>query len=99
MKNDFPELSDVWEHFDAQECPGTSIGVKLRLDNGLYGFIHIKNLSDKHVKNPEERVQPGMLIHVRSIKITVDKFTSPTKTTSGDRRKTISTTKMRKILI
>jgi transcription elongation factor SPT6 len=84
VKNDFPELSDVWEHFDAQECPGTSIGVKLRLDNGLYGFIHIKNLSDKHVKNPEERVQPGMPIHVRIIKITVDKFTVDCTSKSSD---------------
>lgn len=74
-KNDFPELSDVWEHFDAQECPGTAIGVKLRLDNGLFGFIHLKNLSDKHVKNPEDRVRVGMPIHSRIIKIYVDKFT------------------------
>lgn len=83
-KNDFPELSDVWEHFDAQECPGTSIGVKLRLDNGLYGFIHIKNLSDKHVKNPEERVQSGQPIHVRVIKIQVDKFTVDCTSKSSD---------------
>ncbi|KAG5681165.1 hypothetical protein PVAND_010625 [Polypedilum vanderplanki] len=74
-RRDFPELSDVWEHFDNLSCYGTAIGVKLRLDNGLNGFIHIKNLSDKHVKNPEERVQPGMPIHVRITKIDTDKFT------------------------
>lgn len=84
VKNDFPELSDVWEHFDAQECPGTSVGVKLRLDNGLFGFIHIKNLSDKHVKNPEERVQPGMPIHVRIIKIYVEKFNVDCTSKSSD---------------
>lgn len=75
FRNDFTELSGVWEHFDAQECPGTSVGVKLRLDNGLFGFIHVKNLSDKHVKNPEERVQPGMSIHCRIMKIDTEKFT------------------------
>lgn len=84
VKNDFPELSDVWEHFDAQECPGTSVGVKLRLDNGLFGFIHVKNLSDKHVKNPEERVQHGMPIHVRIIKIHVEKFTVDCTSKSSD---------------
>lgn len=84
VKNDFSELSDVWEHFDHEECPGTSVGVKVRLDNGLFGFIHIKNLSDKHVKNPEERVQPGMPIHVRIIKIYVDKFTVDCTSKSSD---------------
>jgi transcription elongation factor SPT6 len=75
VKNDFLQLGDVWEHFDAQGCPGMSIGVKLRLDNGLFGFIHVKNLSDKPVKNPEERVRPGMPIHIRIIKIDSEKFT------------------------
>lgn len=84
VKNDFPELSDVWEHFDANECPGMSVGVKLRLDNGLYGFVHIKNLSDKHVKNPEDRVQPGMPIHVRVTKINVEKFTVDCTSKSSD---------------
>lgn len=84
VKNDFDELADVWEHFDAQECPGTSVGVKLRLDNGLFGFIHIKNLSDKHVKNPEERVRSGMPIHVRVIKIQVEKFTVDCTSKSSD---------------
>ncbi|KAL7027357.1 hypothetical protein ACKWTF_005413 [Chironomus riparius] len=75
VRKDFVQLSDVWEHFDNNNCPGTSVGVKVRLDNGLLGFIHIKNLSDKHVKNPEERVQPGMPIHVRIMKIDTEKFT------------------------
>lgn len=74
FKSDFPKLNNVWDHFDAQECPGTAVGVKLRLDNGLFGFLHLKNLSDKHVKNPEERVRPGMPIHVRITKIHVEKF-------------------------
>lgn len=74
LSNEFPELSDVWTHFDAKACPGQATGVRLRLDNGVSGFIHIKNLSDKHVKNPEERVQVGQMIHVRIIKIDVERF-------------------------
>lgn len=84
LKDDFPELSEVWNHFDAGECPGQATGVKLRLDNGLSGFIHIKNLSDKHVKNPEERVQAGQAIHVRIVKIDVDRFSVDCSSKSSD---------------
>ena len=37
LKNDFPELSDVWNHFDAGSCCGQATGIKLRLDNGISG--------------------------------------------------------------
>ncbi|KAL3212419.1 hypothetical protein MRX96_035920 [Rhipicephalus microplus] len=57
LKNDFPELSEVWNHFDAGSCPGQSMGVRVRLDNGVNGFILTKYISDKKVTNPEERVQ------------------------------------------
>uniref|UniRef100_T1GUP5 Transcription elongation factor SPT6 n=1 Tax=Megaselia scalaris TaxID=36166 RepID=T1GUP5_MEGSC len=106
LKDDFPELADVWNHFDAGDCPGQATGVKVRLDNGLLGFIHIKNLSDKHVKNPEERVQIGMAIHVRIIKIEVERFQVDCSSKSSDlmdknhegvQGKIISMTKNRKI--
>ncbi|XP_013115502.1 transcription elongation factor SPT6 [Stomoxys calcitrans] len=84
LKDDFPELSEVWNHFDAGACPGQATGIKVRLDNGLSGFIHIKNLSDKHVKNPEERVQAGQAIHVRIIKIDADRFSVDCSSKSSD---------------
>lgn len=84
LKDDFPELSEVWNHFDAGACPGQATGVKLRLDNGLSGFIHIKNLSDKHVLNPEDRVQIGQAIHVRIIKIDVERFSVDCSSKSSD---------------
>ena len=46
----------VWQHFDDGSCPGQGIGVRARLENGLSGFIHVKNLSDSQVNAPEERV-------------------------------------------
>jgi transcription elongation factor SPT6 len=49
----------VWNHFDAGTCPGKAVGIRIRLDNGVSGFIPIKNLSDSPVINPAERVQPG----------------------------------------
>lgn len=74
LKNDFPELSEVWNHFDAGGCPGQATGVRIRLDNGVTGYIHIKNLSDKHVTDPTQRVNRGQLIHCRIIKIDVERF-------------------------
>ncbi|XP_017776397.1 PREDICTED: transcription elongation factor SPT6 isoform X2 [Nicrophorus vespilloides] len=84
LKNDFPELSDVWNHFDAGACCGQATGVKLRLDNGVSGYIHIKNLSDKHVANPEDRVGIGQLIHCRIIKIDVERFSVDCTSKSSD---------------
>ncbi|XP_065172067.1 transcription elongation factor SPT6 isoform X2 [Atheta coriaria] len=83
-QNDFPELSDVWNHFDAGSCCGQATGVKLRLDNGLSGYIHIKNLSDKHVAIPEERVSAGQLIHCRILKIDVERFSVDCTSKSSD---------------
>ncbi|XP_034949711.1 transcription elongation factor SPT6 [Chelonus insularis] len=84
LKNDFPELSEVWNHFDAGSCPGKATGIRLRLDNGVSGYIHIKNLSDKHVANPEERVTIGQIIHCRIIKIEVDRFSVECTSKSSD---------------
>ncbi|XP_056634239.1 transcription elongation factor SPT6 [Diorhabda sublineata] len=84
LKNDFPELSDVWNHFDAGSCPGQATGVKLRLDNGILGYIFIKNISDKPVANPEERVGVGQLIHCRITKIDVERFSVDCTSKSSD---------------
>ena len=54
QQDNFPELSEVWNHFDSGSCPGQAIGVKTWLDNGVTGFIPTKFLSDKVVKRPEE---------------------------------------------
>ncbi|XP_043230112.1 transcription elongation factor SPT6-like isoform X3 [Amphibalanus amphitrite] len=74
LKKDFPELSEVWSHFDTNACPGKAIGVRIRMDNGCSGFIQMKNLSDNRVTNPEERVQPGQTIFCRVVKIDIEKF-------------------------
>ncbi|XP_034831769.1 transcription elongation factor SPT6 [Maniola hyperantus] len=83
-KNDFPELSEVWNHFDAGSCPGQATGVRIRLDNGLSGYIHIKNLSDRHVTDPTERVRIGQTIHCRILKIDVERFSVDCSSKSSD---------------
>ncbi|CAH0715376.1 unnamed protein product, partial [Brenthis ino] len=83
-KNDFPELSEVWNHFDAGACPGQATGVRIRLDNGLSGYIHIKNLSDRHVTDPTERVRIGQTIHCRILKVDVERFSVDCSSKSSD---------------
>ncbi|XP_040577453.1 transcription elongation factor SPT6 [Lepeophtheirus salmonis] len=73
-RDDFPELTEVWNHFDAGMCPGKATGVKIRIDNGVSGFIPIKNLSDKQVINPEDRVKIGQTIFCRIVKINPERF-------------------------
>ena len=86
LKNDFPELSEVWNHFDAGDCPGQAIGIKVRLDNGILGFISIKNLSDKTVTNPADRVKRHSLILCRIMKIDPDKFSVELTSRTSDLR-------------
>lgn len=74
MRGDFQDLGVVWHHFDTGDCPGYAIGVKCRLDNGLFGFVPTKFLSDKEIADPSERVTIGQTIHARVIKIDTDKF-------------------------
>ena len=66
--------AQVWNHFDAQECAGQAIGVHSRLDNGVSGFIHTQDISDKEVENPADRVQEGQVIHARITKIDIERF-------------------------
>ena len=68
-KDDFPELTEVWNHFDADTCPGKAVGIRVRLDNGVTGFIPMKNLSDANVLNPAERVRIRQRIFCRITKI------------------------------
>jgi len=73
-QDNFLELTDVWNHFDAGTCPGKAVGVKVRLDNGVTGYVNMKNLSDSTVLNPEERVRVGQSIYCRITGIKTDRF-------------------------
>ncbi|XP_023242655.1 transcription elongation factor SPT6-like [Centruroides sculpturatus] len=84
LKNDFPELSEVWNHFDAGSCPGQAMGVRVRLDNGISGFIPTKMISDKRVTDPEERVKIGMTLHCRITKIDIERFAVDVTCRSSD---------------
>ncbi|VDO79503.1 unnamed protein product [Heligmosomoides polygyrus] len=57
-------------------CPGIPVGIKVRLDNGIHGFIPNKMISDKpeSFKNPLERVKVNQPIYCRVIKLEPEKF-------------------------
>jgi transcription elongation factor SPT6 len=71
LKDEFPQLNEVWTHFDQLQCMGQPVGVRTRLDNGLSGFINIKFISDKPVTNPEERVKVSDAVKVMRIRVKV----------------------------
>ena len=89
-QDDFPELTEVWTHFDAMDeetgCRGKCYGVSVRLDNGITGLINMKNFSDKEVLNPEERVKRGQRIYVRLLAIKSDRFYVECSSKSSDLR-------------
>ncbi|CDW57332.1 transcription elongation factor SPT6, partial [Trichuris trichiura] len=69
LSGDFSELSEVWTHYDMEACPGQAVGVRLRLEAGLTGFIPVKFLSDSRVSNPGDLIQIGTTLAARIIKI------------------------------
>lgn len=74
----------MWNHFDAGGCPGQASGIRIRQDNGISGFIAMKNLSNTHVANPEDRVRFNQAIHCRIIKIEPDRFSFEATSKSSD---------------
>jgi len=84
MRSDFQDLSVVWNHFDTDDCPGYAIGVRCKLDNGLFGFVPTKFISDREISDPSERVAIGQTIHARVIKIDTDKFSCDLTCRSSD---------------
>ncbi|KAK6047978.1 S1 RNA binding domain protein, partial [Cooperia oncophora] len=71
----------LYEHLQIKDsrkggCPGIPVGIKVKLDNGINGFIPNKMISDKpeSFKNPLERVKMNQPIYCRIIKLEPEKF-------------------------
>ncbi|XP_044010097.1 transcription elongation factor SPT6-like [Aphidius gifuensis] len=56
-KDDFIELSHVWNHLDNEECTGKLTGIKIKFDNGITGYIKIKNMSDDNTTDIPDNIQ------------------------------------------
>ena len=44
-RSDFEDINDVYDHY-SRECPGPPLGYRVRLENGFFGMVFWKNLSD-----------------------------------------------------
>uniref|UniRef100_A0A5K3FBK3 Transcription elongation factor spt6 n=2 Tax=Mesocestoides corti TaxID=53468 RepID=A0A5K3FBK3_MESCO len=72
-QDNFQQLNEMWAHFDSNDCPGQPVGLRVRLENGIFGFIPIRFI-DPPVEKTLDSVQPGSILQARVTKIDVTKF-------------------------
>ncbi|VDK40399.1 unnamed protein product [Cylicostephanus goldi] len=84
----------LYEHLQIRDarkggCPGIPVGIRVKLDNGISGFIPNKMISDRpeSFKNPLERVKMNQPIYCRIIKIEPEKFSCLLSCRSSDLNK------------
>ncbi|WP_394952973.1 30S ribosomal protein S1 [Scardovia wiggsiae] len=74
---------DPWQHFARTHVPGQIVkgkitkivqfGVFVSVDDGIEGLIHISELANRHVENPETVVKPGETVFVKVIDVDLDR--------------------------
>ncbi len=74
---------DPWQRFARTHVPGQIVrgkvtkivqfGVFVSVDDGIEGLIHISELANRHVENPETVVKPGETIFVKVIDVDLDR--------------------------
>ncbi|VDK59438.1 unnamed protein product [Gongylonema pulchrum] len=76
----------VWQHIDS--CPGQPVGVRVRFDSGITGFIPNKYLSDRpdSFVDPGERVRRNQPVYCRILELDPDKFSATCSCRSSDLR-------------
>jgi len=74
FKSDFKALGELWDHFDEEKCPGPAVGINIRLDNYVNGFIPTDKLSDRGVQDPDTRVRDRQSLYCRIEDIVFEKF-------------------------
>ena len=50
----------------------TNFGVFVELEDGLEGLLHISELADKKVENPQDVVKPGEEVNVKILRVDLD---------------------------
>ena len=50
----------------------TNFGVFVELEEGLEGLLHISELSDQKVENPQDVVKPGQEVEVKILRVDTD---------------------------
>ncbi|KJE95186.1 hypothetical protein CAOG_08908 [Capsaspora owczarzaki ATCC 30864] len=80
----------LWEGM-LVDCTVVSLqekSVRVRLDNGMIGFIGISRLSDSRVENPSDYVRPGQHVHARITRVNKLNMTADLTSKSSDLQNT-----------
>ncbi|CAJ0578676.1 unnamed protein product, partial [Mesorhabditis spiculigera] len=82
----FDDVADLYTHLDEGECPGSPKGIRVKLDNGIVGYIANKFLATNpdSFRNPLERVKIGQNIQCRILTVDPDKFSVTLTCRSAD---------------
>ena len=48
-------------------------GVFISVEDGIEGLVHISELANRHVENPETVVKPGEIVFVKVIDVDLDR--------------------------
>ena len=67
--HDIPSRFHIGDTVSGQVTKLTNFGVFVSLEEGLEGLLHISELADHKVENPEDVVKVGQTVEVRIIKI------------------------------
>lgn len=70
--HDIPTKFRIGEDLDGVVTKITSFGVFVEIGDELEGLMHISELSDSKVEDPEEIVKAGDRVHVRIIKVNTE---------------------------
>ncbi len=70
--NDIPSKYEPGQVVKGTVTKITNFGVFVGLENGLEGLLHISELADHKVENPEEVVQVGQEIEVKILRVDAD---------------------------
>ncbi len=74
---------DPWQRFARTHVPGQIVkgkvtkivqfGVFISVEDGIEGLVHISELANRHVENPETVVKPGEEVFVKVIDVDLDR--------------------------
>ena len=74
---------DPWQRFARTHVPGQIVkgkvtkivqfGVFISVEDGIEGLVHISELANRHVENPETVVKPGEIVFVKVIDVDLDR--------------------------
>ncbi|KAL7079838.1 hypothetical protein ACQ4LE_000385 [Meloidogyne hapla] len=89
-RDNFKEPTDVSNHYGEftarRECPGVPAGLRVKLDNGLMGFVGMRNISDQSEKitDPTKLFKPGQNQYFRVIEFKPDRLECDLSCKSSD---------------